>query len=314
MAGAGETGVNIIILTDRHGAAKTLTLSTPWVVLALVVILAMPAAAALLTWRALAPERGDEALIFEYEQPWEESGLMGESVERDESHQAQLERMTQQLGRLQTRLSRLDALGERLTELADLSDGEFNFNADPGMGGPELRKESSRHESPDVQSIIENLSARIDDRTEQLRLLEAMFLNRHTDANALLDFMPVQEGYVSSGFGRRVDPISGRMSMHTGLDFAAPRGTPIYAVGAGVVTFAGRNGAYGNMVEVTHGGGYKTRYAHAHTLNVAKGDLVQKGQEIATVGSTGRSTGPHLHLEVFRNGMAVNPARYIALK
>jgi murein DD-endopeptidase MepM/ murein hydrolase activator NlpD len=306
--------VNIIILTDRHGAAKTLTLSTPWVVLGLVVILAMPAVAALITWRALAPERADNALVMEYDQPWEESGLIGEAQERDNSHQAQLERMTQQLGRLQARLSRLDALGERLTELADLSDGEFDFNADPGMGGPELRKDSSRHEGPDVESVIENLAARIDDRTQQLRLLEAMLLNRHTDANALLDFMPVKEGYISSGFGRRVDPISGRMSMHTGLDFAAPTGTPIYAVGAGVVTFSGRNGAYGNVVEITHGGGYKTRYAHAHTLKVAKGDLVQKGQEIATVGSTGRSTGPHLHLEVFRNGMAVNPARYIALK
>ena len=94
----------------------------------------------------------------------------------------------------------------------------------------------------------------------------------------------------------------------------AKRGTPIHAVGAGVVTFAGRKGAYGNTVEITHGNGYKTRYAHAHEVKVSKGDIVQKGQAIATVGSTGRSTGPHLHLEVFRNGMAVNPARHIAMK
>jgi murein DD-endopeptidase MepM/ murein hydrolase activator NlpD len=310
----GEIGVNIIILTDRHGAAKTLTISTPWVVLSLVMILAMPVAAALVTWRVLSPEAADNALVMEYDQPWDESMVVGDTLDRDDSHQAQLERMTQQLGRLQTRLSRLDALGERLTELADLSDGEFDFNADPGMGGPELRKDSTRYQGPDVESVIESLAARIDDRTQQLRLLEALLLNRHTDANALLDYLPVKEGYISSGFGRRIDPISGRMSMHTGLDFAAPTGTPIFAVGAGVVTFSGRNGAYGNMVEITHGGGYKTRYAHAHTLKVAKGDVVQKGQEIATVGNTGRSTGPHLHLEVFRNGMAVNPARYIALQ
>ncbi|TVP87778.1 MAG: M23 family metallopeptidase, partial [Pseudomonadaceae bacterium] len=154
----------------------------------------------------------------------------------------------------------------------------------------------------------------IDDRTRQLRLLEEMMMTRQTDANALLDFKPVHTGHISSGFGRRTDPISGRTAMHTGLDFAAPPGTPIYAVGAGVITYSGRNGAYGNMIEITHGNGYTSRYAHAQRLVAKKGDLVQKGEKIATVGSTGRSTGPHLHLEIRRNGMAVNPARYIALR
>ena len=139
-------------------------------------------------------------------------------------------------------------------------------------------------------------------------------VSRQSDVDSALDFKPVRIGRLSSGFGRRTDPITGRISMHSGLDFAAPRGTPIYAVGGGVVVFAGRNGAYGNMVEINHGGGYKTRYAHASELKVSKGDLVQKGQEIAAVGTTGRSTGSHLHLEVYRNGMAVNPARYVALK
>lgn len=309
--------VNIIILTDRHGASRAVTLGTPWVVMALLVVLALPVATAIITWRAATTQELPEAVVVNYDELWEEALLdyQAENAPKEES-QAQLERMTQQLARLQTRLTRLDALGERLTELADLSDGEFDFNSDPGMGGPELRRsdDSTQYQSPDVQSVIDKLAERIDNRTQQLRLLEQMMLNRQTDANAHLDFMPVKEGYLSSGFGRRTDPISGRMSMHTGLDFAAPTGTPIYAVGAGVVTFAARNGAYGNMIEVTHGGGYKTRYAHAHTLKVAKGELVQKGQEIATVGTTGRSTGPHLHLEIYRNGMAVNPARYIALK
>lgn len=310
----GECRLNIIILTDRHGAARALTLSLPVIVAGLVALLALPVAAAVLTWSVLssAPQ---PSIQQNSEAAWQQelAELEQTGSGRDES-QAQLERMTQQLARLQTRLMRLDALGERLTELADMSDGEFDFNNDPGMGGPELPKSSMYYEGPDVQSVLDQLADRIDDRTQQLNLLERLMMNRSVDSNALLDFMPVHEGYITSGFGRRSDPITGRIAMHTGLDFSAPRGTPIYAVGAGVVTFSARNGAYGNMVEIAHGDGYKTRYAHAHSLMVEVGDLVSKGQQIATVGSTGRSTGPHLHLEVYRNGMAVNPARYIALK
>lgn len=306
--------MNIIILSDRLGAARALRISTPWVVLGLVLVLAMPAVAAWITWRMAAAPTAPVAQGVDYEQMWQQALSESEAQPSADESQVQLARMTEQLGRLQTRLTRLDALGERLTELADLSDGEFNFDSDPGMGGPELRKNLKlNHQAPDVQTLIDQLVERVDNRTQQLRLIEQLMLNRQSDANASLDFNPVAEGYISSNFGRRTDPISGRMSMHTGIDFAAPTGTAIHAVGAGVVTFAGRKGAYGNTVEITHGNGYRTRYAHAKDLKVSKGEVVHKGQTIATVGSTGRSTGPHLHLEVFRNGMAVNPARHIAL-
>ncbi|WP_022961883.1 M23 family metallopeptidase [Halopseudomonas pelagia] len=305
--------MNIIILTDRHGAARALTLSLPVLLAAGAAMVAVPVMAAVLTWSVLtsAPQ---PVISVESEAAWQETLADIDTEESGGESQAQLEHMTQQLARLQTRLMRLDALGERLTELADMSDGEFDFGSDPGMGGPELLNNSLKHESPDVQSVLDRLADRIDSRTQQLKLLEKLMVNRSVDSNALLDFRPVHQGHISSGFGRRSDPLTGRIAMHTGLDFAAPRGTPIFAVGAGVVTFAGRNGAYGNMVEISHGDGYKTRYAHAHTLDIKKGDLVSKGQQIATVGSTGRSTGPHLHLEVFHKGMAVNPARHIALK
>ncbi|MEH6497996.1 MAG: M23 family metallopeptidase [Pseudoalteromonas distincta] len=306
--------MNIIILTDRHGAARALTLSLPVLLAAGAALIAVPVMVAVLTWSVLS-DAPQPVTALDSDVTWEETlaDIDTESSAGSES-QAQLEHMTQQLARLQTRLMRLDALGERLTELADMSDGEFDFGADPGMGGPELLNSSERYESPDVQTVLDKLADRIDSRTQQLKLLEEMMVSRSVDSNALLDFKPVHQGHISSGFGRRSDPLTGRIAMHTGLDFAAPRGTPIFAVGAGVVTFAGRNGAYGNVVEIAHGDGYKTRYAHAHTLDIKKGDLVSKGQQIATVGSTGRSTGPHLHLEVLRNGMAVNPARYIALK
>lgn len=309
--------MNIIIVTDRGGTRKALHLSAPWLIAGLVSVLLMPVIAALLTWQFSGSQsHSDEQLAaLDYEALWQQSAQeyeLGADYIKEESR-VQLEHMTQQLGRLQTRLSRLDALGERLTELADLSDGEFNFSTDSGMGGPEVPSSSSAHEGDDIQIVLDRLSARVEDRTQQLRLLEELMLNRKVDANAALDFTPVHTGHISSGFGRRSDPITRRIAMHSGLDFAAPQGTPIYAVGAGVVTFSARRGAYGNMVEITHAGGYKTRYAHAHQLQVKKGDLVKKGEQIATVGTTGRSTGPHLHLEVYRNGMAIDPARFLAL-
>lgn len=307
--------MNIIILTDRQGAARAISLSLPVLLAALVAIVALPVSAVVLTWSLLGGSVAeDEPVSIDTDVVWEQTlADLASSEAASEGSQAQLAHMTQQLARLQTRLSRLDALGERLTELAELSDGEFDFSSEPGLGGPELRNKSMSQET-DVQEVIDRLADRIDNRTQQMKLLEQLIMNRSVDSNAMLDFVPVQEGYVSSSFGRRSDPITGRIAMHTGTDFAAPRGTSIFAVGAGVVTFSGRNGAYGNMVEISHGDGYKTRYAHAHELKVKKGELVSKGQEIATVGSTGRSTGPHLHFEVYRNGMAVNPARYLALK
>ena len=309
--------MNIIILSERGGNRRALSLSPLWLVGGLAGILLMPVLAAVLTWQLIgSPAQPDEHFTaLDYEALWQQAAQEYESGADyiKEDARVQLEHMTQQLGRLQSRLSRLDALGERLTELADLSDGEFNFNSDPGMGGPELPAHSDAHEGDSVQDILDRLSARVEDRTQQLRLLETLMMTRKVDANAALDFIPVLTGTLSSGFGRRTDPITRRVAVHSGLDFAAPRGTPIHAVGAGVVTFAGRRGAYGNMIEISHAGGYKTRYAHAHTLDVQKGDLVNKGQQIATVGSTGRSTGPHLHLEVYRNGLAINPARVLAL-
>lgn len=303
--------VNIIILS-RHGASRALTLTAPWLLAGALLLLLLPVLAASLTWKLVsAPAPGYE-LVTEAS-PEQALDTLALELAEDGS-QAQLEHITQQLARLQTRLSRLDALGQRLTQLADLSDGEFDFASEPGVGGPELPQHQSRVNEQEVQALLQRLTARMDDRARQLRLLEELMITRQTDANALLDFKPVHEGYISSGYGRRSDPISGRTAMHTGLDFAAPPGTPIFAVGAGVVTFSGRNGAYGNMLEITHGNGYTSRYAHASKLLAKKGDLVQKGEQIATVGTSGRSTGPHLHLEIRRNGMAVNPARYIALQ
>jgi len=217
--------LNIIILTDRHGAARALTLSLPVLLAAGAALIAVPVMVAVLTWSVLS-DAPQPVTALDSDVTWEETlaDIDTESSAGSES-QAQLEHMTQ-------------PLGERLTELADMSDGEFDFGADPGMGGPELLNSSERHEGPDVQTVLDKLADRIDSRTQQLKLLEEMMVSRSVDSNALLDFKPVHQGHISSGFGRRSDPLTGRIAMHTGLDFAAPRGTPIFAVGAGVVTWS----------------------------------------------------------------------------
>lgn len=301
-----EIYLNIIILTAAHGAARSLTFGRGALFGLLTLIVSLPLLGAWLTWLAMgAADIGGDASSEPF------SAVPVQAVQTSDHAPQQVEYMARQLARLQSRMARLDALGERLTELTGLDDGEFDFVTEPAVGGPADR-ESLPVDLPDVERLLESLSLRIESRTEQLRLMEQLLVSQQINDNATLDFLPVPAGMRSSGFGRRVDPFSGRISMHAGLDFSAPRGTPIHAVGDGVVSFAGRNGAYGNMLEITHAGGYTSIYAHAHSLAVEKGDLVEKGQLIATVGSTGRSTGPHLHLEIRRNGMAVNPARFIA--
>jgi len=299
--------LNVIILTAAHGAARSITLGRTALFALLALVVSLPLLGAVLVWLML---DGSSAALQQqgaYQAALEQTA----SKRQLQESQQQVEYMARQLARLQARMARLDALGERLTELTGMDDGEFDFINEPAVGGPG-DDAAMAPELPDIEQLLDGLTLRIDSRLEQMRVLEQLLVTQQIDSNTTLDYLPVPAGLRSSGFGRRVDPFNGRISMHTGLDFSAPRGTPIHSVGDGVVSFAGYHRAYGNMLEITHAGGYTSIYAHAHTLEVEKGDLVEKGQQIATVGSTGRSTGPHLHLEIRRNGMAVNPARYLA--
>jgi murein DD-endopeptidase MepM/ murein hydrolase activator NlpD len=219
-----------------------------------------------------------------------------------------------QLGDMKAHVIRLDALGQRLTAMAGIKSSEFNFGQDPPQGGPETDIPGARPQIGDVATMLKSLQGQIDLSGSQLSALENVILSRQLGQEIHPEGRPVNAGYISSGFGARVDPFTGGEEFHEGIDFAAPEGTEIRAVAAGVVTWAGPRGGYGNMVQIDHGNGYATRYGHAYRVLVHVGETVQRGDVVALVGDTGRSTGPHVHFEVLKNGHEVNPARFVALR
>lgn len=223
----------------------------------------------------------------------------------------QIEALAVRLANLQARLIRLDALGERLTTITGLDNGEFDFSQEPSLGGPEVGGDASV-QLPDLVRELDELARKIEDRQQQLSLLDSIMLERQTLSEFQVSGRPVTRGYVSSGYGRRLDPFSGKPSVHQGIDFATgKKGEDVVAVAAGVVTFAGYRADYGNTVQLSHGNGYETLYAHGQKIMVKEGDVVKKGQLIALSGSSGRSTGAHVHFEVHKNGRVVDPASYI---
>jgi len=223
----------------------------------------------------------------------------------------EMEAVGRRLAAMQARLLRMEALGERVAEVAQLDSGEFRFDEAPALGGPESSAEVSQA-VPEFLSAIDVLANQLKSREDDLEVLESLLVNQKFHNQASLAGRPILAGWMSSGFGRRADPITGRLAWHAGIDFAGKPGSDVVAVASGVVTFAGNRNGYGRVIDINHGGGYVTRYGHNQQLLVGVGDLVKKGQTIARMGSTGRSTGPHVHFEVLKDGAQVDPARYIA--
>jgi murein DD-endopeptidase MepM/ murein hydrolase activator NlpD len=223
-----------------------------------------------------------------------------------------LDALALRLGQMNARVVRLDALGQRLTQMAGLDEGEFNFSSLPSLGGPEepLAIADVDHVSGLVSSL-DRLGAQLEDRQQQLDVLEDFLLNRKLRDEVHPEGRPVRSGYISSTFGNRTDPFTGRSAFHKGVDFAGREGNDVVAVASGVVIWSGDRYGYGQMVEINHGNGYVTRYAHNSNNLVAVGDTVKRGEVIAVLGSTGRATGPNLHFEVLRNGRVVNPLSYV---
>jgi len=218
------------------------------------------------------------------------------------------------LGQMNANVIRLNALGGRLTGMANLDDGEFDFANQPAIGGPAQTADISdiQGQLPDLLADLEDLETTLDVQEQQLATLEGLMLNRKLNARVSPSGRPVKTGWLSSYFGRRTDPMNGKTAYHRGVDFAGKRGTEVIAVGDGVVIYSGDRFGFGNFVEIKHGNGYITRYAHNEMNLVAVGDKVSQGETIALLGSTGRSTGPHVHFEVWRNGKAVDPLQYIS--
>jgi len=205
---------------------------------------------------------------------------------------------------------RLDALGQRLTNMAKLDNGEFDFENPPAQGGPEVHKGDPLQVN-DFVAALNDLSVQLDDRSKQLGVLETLIMNRNLQAEVMPTGRPVSRGWLSSYFGLRTDPFSGRRVHHSGVDFAGKLGSDVVAVAAGVVQYSGKRSGYGNLVEINHGNGYVTRYGHNLKNLVNVGQTIKKGEVIAKMGTTGRSTGPHVHFEVMVNDRAVDPKKYI---
>ncbi len=215
------------------------------------------------------------------------------------------------LGQLEAQSVRLNALGMRLTRVGKLDADEFDFDQPPSVGGPDIDDEGTYHLPQSLDQGIGRLATRFDSQQAQLKALQDLLLDRKVSSKLRPAGMPVAGGYISSYFGRRVDPINGHRSFHAGLDIAVPRGTSVQAVAEGIVTYAGVRSGYGNVVEIDHGDGYMTRYAHNSKLLVQPGQHVRVGEAIAKAGSTGHSTGPHVHFEVWYKGHVVNPMAYV---
>jgi len=224
--------------------------------------------------------------------------------------QERVDSMSARIGQLNAHVVRLDVLGKRLAEMADVNSSEFVFSAAPAAGGPESES-GMAVAAPDLSGMLDDFESKLSQRESQLSVLEQLILQRELRQQTVPEGRPVVRGFMSSGYGVRQDPMSGKFAFHRGIDFAGNRGDVVISVAAGVVTSAGYKLDYGNVVEVTHGDGYITRYAHNERLLVKAGDTVTRGQQLAVMGSTGRSTGPHVHFEVLRNGNPVNPISYI---
>ena len=228
-------------------------------------------------------------------------------IERDVNDQVGA--LATRVGRMQAQLIRLDALGKQLTEVAQLKRGEFDFDEAPSVGGPETAGEGPV--VPALDAMLDTMDAQIDDRRRQLTALQNLIMTRELARQVVPGGRPVESGYISSLYGQRTDPFDGNQASHHGIDFAATAGTQVLAVADGVVSHTGIDGGYGRMVEITHGNGYVTRYAHNAKLLVKPGQTVKRGDPIALMGSTGRSTGPHVHFEVLRDGRPMNPLSFV---
>lgn len=222
--------------------------------------------------------------------------------------QREVNALAARLSELQAEANRLNALGERLTRVAQLGDGEFDFDKPVGVGGAGPVRDMP---AGDLRDGLAGLGAQLKHSGGQLSVLEALLFNRELDKNAMPSRAPIANSYITSSFGGRADPFGGGSQFHKGIDFDAVTGDPVLAVADGVVTFSGVRSGYGNVVEVDHGNGYVTRYAHNSRLLGQVGDLVRGGQEIAKAGSTGRSTGAHVHFEVWENGVVINPHQFL---
>jgi murein DD-endopeptidase MepM/ murein hydrolase activator NlpD len=301
--------MNIILISNRLAKTRTVTLNG-WQIMLLLLMLSGVMLGAALTLQYTLVRFAPAGLSDDLR------ALLSE-VQNDEQLKQQvylhssLDAMALRVGQIQARVQRLDALGARLAKLTGMKPEEFQFAQPPAQGGPLVVFPGQKMSENGLDQQLDSLSHVVNDRSDKLMALETMLLQNQLSSKMLPSIPPVHSGYYSSNFGWRIDPFTGTNAMHEGVDFVADAGTPVYASAGGVVAYASLHPQYGNMVEIDHGNDIVTRYGHASKLFVKVGQVVRRGEKIAEVGSTGRSTGNHLHFEVRYKGIAQNPVRFL---
>jgi murein DD-endopeptidase MepM/ murein hydrolase activator NlpD len=289
--------VNIIFVSDNPARNRSISLGRNQVVLLMLALASLPILSA----------------ISLYYFTLSHNNVLPRQVQSQNNvfMQENLNAMAVRLGQLQAKVLRLDALGGRLAKHFGLPEQEFNFRQQPGQGGAESSAASRQLSAQELERELARFALLLETRTDGLGVLEALTLREQVKKSAFPSLAPLSVGWFSSNFGLRIDPFSGKQSLHEGVDFTADAGTPIRAAAGGVVVYSDYHHQYGNMIVIEHGNGLSTRYAHASKRLVKVGDIVLQGQKIGAVGSTGRSTGSHLHFEVLNNGAPQNPANYL---
>ena len=304
--------MNIILVSDSLARSRNITLSQAQVILLALGILMSGFFLAMATYVVTMKFSTD------LRNPYVRSllaALHEEDLKKNETEMREnLNSLAVKVGELQARIMRLDAFGERLAKAAGIKPTEFRFDEKPGLGGAAPSPAFTRDLTlPEFKQKLEEISRVLDDRSDKMGVLDSVFMDDRLARKTIPTTLPVHLGYYSSNYGYRIDPITGRSTFHTGVDIIATPGTPVMAAAGGVVSTVQFHPEYGNIVDVDHDNGLTSRYAHLLKSSVKVGDVVMKGQLIAQVGNTGRTTGPHLHFEVREKGVPLNPNKFFAL-
>jgi len=304
--------MNIILVSDSLAKSRNVTLSQTQVILLALGILMSGFVLAMATYVVTMKFATD------LRNPYLRSlltALHQEDLKRNENEMKEtVASLAVKVGELQARILRLDAFGERLAKAAGIKPTEFRFDEKPGQGGPAPSAAFTRDLTlPEFKQKLDEISRVLDDRTDKMGVLDSVFMDDRLARKTIPTTLPVQDGFYSSNYGYRIDPITGRSTFHTGVDIIASPGTRVMAAAGGVVTAVEFHAEYGNIVDIDHDNGLNSRYAHLLKSAVKVGDVVLKGQYIGQVGSTGRTTGPHLHFEVREKGVPLNPNKFLAL-
>ena len=301
--------MNIILVSGNLAKTRNVTLNGMHLLAGAVVLFVLFIMAVLAAEYALV--RLQPGRVSNEMRAWLASAQNHEQLKQQAYMRESLDTMAISLGQMQARLLRLDSLGARLVKVAGMKPQEIDFSKVPAQGGAYIPAGQQDVTLSSMNQQLGDLSALLTDRGDKLAALETLLQQDRLRKKMLNTVAPVSSGWYSSNFGWRLDPFTGKSAMHEGVDYVVPQGTPIHAAASGIVVYSDMHPQFGNLVEIDHGNDILTRYAHASKLLVEVGQVVKRGQLISLVGSTGRSTGNHLHFEVRFKGLAQNPIRFL---